>query len=172
MEVEKHVWYKGKLWEQTWFMVFLNQTQADAIFLGQTQMQAGWMLDRNSPDHVLRWKHPDGREYYRHLRYELDHWLRSEVGPPEGEVWEINRFFHPNEELPPIPEGGRGGWLKVSKCWPDIFGHYNYSRWDAGKYLNTERKGIRAIARFLDEEIAHEFARKVRMWEVWSKVAA
>jgi hypothetical protein len=172
-EIERQVWHKGELWEQTWFVVYLTKTEADAIFLDQAQLQAGWMLDQNNPTHELQWKHPDGRDYYNHLRFDLDNWLRTEVGPREGEVWEINRFYHPNEELPAIPGRGRAGWKEVTRCWPDEYAgidHYQYERWNVGKYLNTERKGIRAMGRFQDEHIAVEFARRVRMWEVWSKV--
>ena len=105
-----------------------HNTEDTRIFLSRTET---WHCHhRNGGE----WRRSDSMPI---VRREIDLWLRANFGHKNGETWECDRFYYPEEALPELPSpGGRSHWKAKFKCWPDEHGRYHTHGWD------TVRGGI------------------------------
>lgn len=157
---------RGEAWETTWFHLYLNRIESKIAFLDPNDASKGYRRDRNrrpaERGGMSDWT-CGSYESYSYLKRELHDWLRVKLGPPEGEVWECDRFYYPGEELPEIPTiGTRAEFKKVFKCWPDEYGTmHDYARWTMGKYINTYDRESRTFVAFRDEAVSREFIQRM-----------
>jgi hypothetical protein len=64
------------------------------------------------------------------LHPEVFRWLRENVGLELNEVWDVDRYYYPGEDLPVLPRGARGEWLAAGRvCLADhVSGEYSHNR--------------------------------------------
>ena len=60
-----------------------------------------------------KWKKADPGS--KVLLAEVYWWLRENVGFEMNEVWDVDRYFYPNEERPELPSGHGGMWIAAGR---------------------------------------------------------
>lgn len=130
----------------------LTRSESQRVFLDSNESSKVWR--RNGGE----WVRFRGISYTV-LKPEIDQWLRATVGHRDGETWECDRYYYPDEELPELPKSGnRSAWKERFICYEDREHPDHANKWSAARRV---AEGFHTTISFFEGRSGHHPAERL-----------